>query len=51
MKCPVCSLEMKFVRKFETIDDRNNKKYERTDYWCDKDDVWVTLEIPQTKSN
>lgn len=25
------------------------KKYERSVYWCKKDDIWVNVEIPSNK--
>jgi len=28
-------------------DFRNGKKYDRTMYWCEKEDIWISLEIPQ----
>lgn len=50
MKCPKCKGEMEVTRKFETLDARNEKKYERLVYVCQSDDVWVTVEIPKKLS-
>lgn len=48
MKCPKCGKEMTLKSKdasfnFQT---KPKKKYERSLYWCEKDDVWIGLEIP-----
>ena len=51
MKCPVCNLNMKLVGKDTSVDNKKKKQYERNFYWCDKDDVWTTVEIPLIKSN
>ena len=47
MNCPKCNEEM--VTKGEDVssDFKNGKKYYRTKYWCKKDDVWVSVEIPR----
>ena len=26
---------------------KNGKKYDRTLYWCDTDDIWISVEIPK----
>lgn len=48
-KCPVCGSAMKEIRKDESSDSKNGKKYSRTVYHCDMDDVWVSVEIPKTE--
>jgi hypothetical protein len=47
-KCPVCGGEMKEDRQDETENAGSGKRYSRTVFTCEKDDVWVTLEIPKT---
>ncbi len=47
MNCPKCKKEMKLGRHYETRDDRNDKKYDHKTYWCEEDDVWITVEIPK----
>ena len=46
MKCPKCGEEMKEVRKDKSKNMETGKKYSRTIYHCEKDDVWLNLEIP-----
>jgi len=48
MKCPECNTEMVLKKKdnssnFET---KPKKKYNRSVYWCKKDDIWLCLEVP-----
>ncbi len=37
---------MKEVKKDESENTETGKKYSRAIYHCEKDDVWVNLEIP-----
>lgn len=49
MKCSVCSQEMQIKRNDISHNLKKGskyKKYKRTIYWCEKDDVWISVEIP-----
>jgi uncharacterized protein with PIN domain len=47
IKCPKCGEEMIQVSTDESVSTKNDKKYTRTIYMCEKDDVWLTLETPK----
>lgn len=47
MNCPKCNEEMMAKGEDISSDFRNGKKYDRTMYWCEKEDIWISLEIPQ----
>ena len=47
MKCPKCNEEMVVRVEDSSSDSRNNKQYDRKVYWCEKDDVWIRVEIPK----
>lgn len=51
--CPICKKSMKKVRWDISYNhpDAKNKEYDRTLYQCLADDVWITAEIPKSKSN
>lgn len=49
MECPVCKSFMKKVRDYTTYN-ANNAEYDHSVYQCEKDDVWVTTEIPKKNS-
>lgn len=52
MKCAVCKQAMKKVRRDISRDpNEDNREYDRTIYQCEKDDVWVTTEIPRNSLN
>lgn len=52
MECPICKQAMKKVRQHTTYNfDENDKEYDHLTYNCVNDDVWVTTEIPKTKSS
>lgn len=44
--CSVCKEKM-VLNGIDTSFDKNGKKYWRRVYWCEKDDVWMNIEIPQ----
>lgn len=49
MKCPKCQQEM--LIKLETITNngksgKDYKEYNKILYWCPKDDIWISIEIP-----
>lgn len=48
MKCPKCKKEMKLTNKDFSYNtkEKSKVKYSRSIYWCEKDDVWINLEIP-----
>jgi hypothetical protein len=46
MKCPTCQKEMNIVQKSITFNPDKGKKYGKTSFVCEKDDVSITLEIP-----
>ena len=48
MKCPKCGSKI-LPKKQDfsyNFDSKPKKKYTRKIYWCKKDDIWITLEIP-----
>lgn len=47
MICPKCHKEMTKQKQDTSHDPKNAKKYDRVVYWCQQDDVWMTVEIPQ----
>ena len=50
MKCPKCKNEMIIKSNDVSHNAKNGKKYERTLYWCDVDDIWINIEIPKSDS-
>lgn len=44
--CPKCKKEMTLVSKDISHDFKKKKKYSRKIFHCEKDDVWISLEIP-----
>jgi len=49
MECPFCKQAMKRVRKDTSRNpNEDNKEYGRTVYQCTADDVWITIEIPES---
>jgi len=47
MKCPKCDQDMRVTYSDISSNTRNGKKYDRTYYTCDTDDVWLSVEIPR----
>jgi hypothetical protein len=47
MNCPKCGKEMILKNKDTSNNPENGKQYDRAVYWCEADDVWISLEIPQ----
>lgn len=48
MKCPKCGSEMILKGKDNSYNfqEKAKKRYNRSVYWCKKDDVWVNVETP-----
>jgi hypothetical protein len=47
MECGICKQKMKKVRKdVSNNPNDNNKEYNRERYHCEKDDTWITIEMP-----
>jgi len=48
MRCPKCDTEMVLKKKDNSFnfDVKPKKKYERSMYWCEKDDIWISIETP-----
>ena len=48
MECPKCKKTMTLKSKDFSFDlkVKPKKKYTRSLYWCEKDDIWVKIEIP-----
>jgi len=46
MNCPKCKGGMSEIRKDNTVNPETKKKYSRTVYQCEKDDIWITVETP-----
>jgi len=49
MKCQICSNEMEIISQDVSHNSKTDTKYDRINYVCKKDDVWVKTEIPQKK--
>ncbi|MCL5091120.1 MAG: hypothetical protein M1514_03865 [Patescibacteria group bacterium] len=49
--CPKCNEEMEITKKDISHDFKKKKEYNRMIYICRKDDVWVTIEVPQNTAN
>jgi hypothetical protein len=51
MKCPECQQEMQ-IRSKDLSNNQNKgdkyKEYQRILYWCEEDDVWISVETPLT---
>lgn len=47
MNCPKCKKEMIVKDKDVSHNNEFGKKYDRTLYWCDIDDIWINIEIPK----
>ncbi|HEV2412815.1 MAG TPA: hypothetical protein VGS28_03345 [Candidatus Saccharimonadales bacterium] len=47
MKCPKCDKDMRVTYSDISSNNRNGRKYDRTYYTCDTDDVWLSVEIPR----
>ncbi len=37
---------MKVIKKDESVNSENGKKYLRTIYHCQSDDIWINVETP-----
>lgn len=48
MKCPKCNTEMVLKKNDQSFNftTKDKKKYDRNIYWCEKDDIWISIEIP-----
>jgi len=49
MKCPKCSKEMVVTNKDTSHNNKTKAIYSRTLYHCEKDDIWLKLEVPKQK--
>lgn len=45
MKCPICEKEM-ILKAEDSTSGKNDKKYSRTIYNCEKCDAWISVEVP-----
>lgn len=54
MNCPRCNEEMTQQGRPETTVDHGTRipgrEYTRILYWCEKDDVWASVETPKLES-
>ena len=50
MNCPKCKNIM--VKKGEDVTSniRDGKQYDKTAYWCEVDDIWISIEVPKENS-
>lgn len=46
MECPQCKNQMEVKWEVYSVHNESGKRYRRVTYWCQKDDVWVSVEIP-----
>jgi hypothetical protein len=46
MKCPICQEAMQIRTKDNNFNPITGKRYFRNIYWCNFDDVWMSLELP-----
>lgn len=53
MECPKCKKPMTLKYKDFSYDFRlkPKKKYNRSLYWCENDDVWISVEISAKSKN
>ena len=49
MRCPKCGYEM--ISKKVDTSMGGNKSYDREQFVCNGDDIWVTVEIPQEEES
>ena len=49
MKCPICKERMRLASEDESSNPRTGTKYKRKIYVCDKDNAWLTVELPKAK--
>lgn len=52
MKCPNCNQEMKLKKDDLSNNGKEGKEYKqytRKIYWCENDDIWVSIETPSFK--
>lgn len=42
---------MKLIKEDVSHDFEKGKEYEREQYWCENDDVWIRVEIPMKKGD
>lgn len=47
MECPKCQKEMVIKNQDISHNSKNGKQYNRVVYWCEQDDIWVNIEIPE----
>lgn len=51
MKCPSCQQEMQVKKKDVSNNNEQRQKYkeyQRVIFWCEKDDIWISVETPIT---
>jgi hypothetical protein len=49
VECPICKEPLRLAGNDESNNTKTGTKYDRKIYVCDKDDVWLTVEVPKTK--
>lgn len=47
-RCPICGEVMPEYHDEKEEDTANNTDYDKTQYRCKTDDVWLTIEVPIT---
>lgn len=46
MECPRCGNKMRPFKEEACFNSRDGKRYKRTQYHCQRDNVWGRLEVP-----
>jgi hypothetical protein len=46
MDCPRCSEKMRLYKEEACFNSQDGKRYKRTQYHCQRDNVWGRLEAP-----
>jgi hypothetical protein len=49
MECPICKEQLRLAANDESNNPKTGAKYNRKIYVCDKDDVWLTVEMPKAE--
>lgn len=51
MECPCCGEKMHIYKEEPCFSRKDGKRYKRTKYRCERDDIWGRLEIPEDEAN
>jgi len=51
MECPLCGEQMRVYKEEPCFNSKDGKRYKRTRYRCEHDDIWGRLEVPEIEAN